>query len=382
MSERIYLSPPSQSGNEQAAVARAIESNWIAPLGPEVDEFEAELAVQSGVPFALATSSGTAAIHLALLAVGVKRGDVVVAPSFTFIGTVTPVSFIGAETWFVDSEQQSWNLDPKLLQEALASARSEDHRIGAVIAVDLFGQCGDYDRIQEICDRFKVPLVEDAAEALGATYKDIPAGSFGRVGVLSFNGNKIITTSGGGAVVSADEQLIERTRFLATQAREPEVHYEHREIGYNYRMSNLLAAVGRAQLSNLDQRVNARREIFNAYVARLSDLPGVEFMPEAPWGRSNRWLTTLTVDPDLFGATRHQIIDALAADNIEARPVWKPMHLQPVYEDARMFGGAVSAQIFRNGLCLPSGTDMTEDDIDRVAGIVRSVRDDGRPTPG
>ena len=374
MSERIYLSPPSQSGNEQAAVARAIESNWIAPLGPEVDEFEAELAVQSGVPFALATSSGTAAIHLALLAVGVKRGDVVVAPSFTFIGTVTPVSFIGAETWFVDSERQSWNLDPKLLQEALASARSEDHRIGAVIAVDLFGQCADYDRIQEICDRFKVPLVEDAAEALGATYKDMPAGSFGRVGVLSFNGNKIITTSGGGAVVSADDQLIERTRFLATQAREPEVHYEHREIGYNYRMSNLLAAVGRAQLSNLDQRVNARREIFNAYVARLSDLPGVEFMPEAPWGRSNRWLTTLTVDPDLFGATRHQIIDALAADNIEARPVWKPMHLQPVYEDARMFGGAVSAQIFKNGLCLPSGTDMTEADIDRVAGIVRSTQ--------
>jgi pyridoxal phosphate-dependent aminotransferase EpsN len=370
----MYLSPPSQSGSEEAAVARAIQSNWIAPLGPEVDAFETELAELSGVGYALATTSGTAAIHLALLGVGVRRGDVVIAPSFTFIGTVTPVSFIGAEAWFVDSERGSWNIDPKQLASALAEARSGDRRVGAVIAVDLFGQCADYDRIQEICDKYKVPLVEDAAEALGATYKEKPSGSFGRAAVLSFNGNKIITTSGGGALVSNDEELIARARFLATQAREPEVHYEHREIGFNYRMSNVLAALGRAQLSNLDRRVKARRSLFSSYVDKLGDLPGFEFMPEAPWGRSNRWLTTLTIDPAQFGFSRHQVIDALAADNIEARPVWKPMHMQPVYERARMFGGEFSKRVFDKGLCLPSGTDMTEDDIDRVVGIVRAMR--------
>jgi pyridoxal phosphate-dependent aminotransferase EpsN len=374
MSERIYLSPPSQSGAEEAAVTRAIQSNWIAPLGPEVDAFEAELAARSGVGHGLATSSGTAAIHLALLGVGVQPGDVVIAPSFTFIGTVTPVSFIGAEIWFVDSEASSWNLDPELIEQALETARSEGRRVGAVIGVDLFGQCADYDRIAAVCDRFEVPLVEDAAEALGATYKGNPAGSFGRAAALSFNGNKIMTTSGGGAIVSSNEALIQRARFLATQAREPEVHYEHREIGFNYRMSNLLAALGRAQLSNLDQRVKARRAVFDSYVAQLGDLPGIDFMPEPSYSRSNRWLTTLTIDPGRFGATRHQVIDALAADNIEARPVWKPMHLQPVYEGVRMFGGSFCERVFDEGICLPSGTNMSEDDIDRVVGIVRSAR--------
>lgn len=382
MNERIYLSPPSQSGTEEAAVTRAIQSNWIAPLGPEVDAFEAELAVRSDVGHGLATSSGTAAIHLALLGVGVRPGDVVIAPSFTFIGTVTPVAFIGAEIWFVDSEASSWNLDPDLVEQALDTARSEGRRVGAVISVDLFGQCADYDHIAAVCDRFEVPLVEDAAEALGATYKGNPAGSFGRAAALSFNGNKIITTSGGGAIVSNDEALIGRARFLATQAREPEVHYEHREIGFNYRMSNLLAALGRAQLSNLDQRVQARRALFDSYVARLGDLPGIDFMPEPSYSRSNRWLTTLTIDPDRFGATRHQVIDALTADNIEARPLWKPMHLQPVYEGVRMFGGSFCERVFEDGMCLPSGTDMSEDDIDRVVAIVRSVRDEGGPTPG
>ncbi len=373
MSERIYLSPPAQSGMEIEAVTRAIASNWIAPLGPEVDAFEAELAAQSGVGHAVATASGTAAIHLALHAIGVNPGDVVIAPSFTFIGTVTPASFIGAEIWFVDSEPGSWNLDPKLLNTALATARSDNHRLGAVIAVDLFGQCADYDRVQEVCDRYRVPLIADAAEALGATYKGSPAGSFGRAGALSFNGNKIITTSGGGALVSDDEELIARCRHLATQAREPELHYEHVEVGYNYRMSNVLAALGRAQLSNIDERVAKRRALFARYVAELGDLPGFEFMPEADYGRSNRWLTTLTIDPEQFGASRSDVIEALAADNVEARPVWKPMHMQPVFSLARMFGGEVSERLFTNGLCLPSGTDMTEEDISRVVSVVRSV---------
>ena len=374
MSERIYLSPPSQTGTEEAAVARAIQSNWIAPLGPEVDAFEAELAALSGVGHALATSSGTAAIHLALIAVGVQPGDVVIAPSFTFIGSVTPVSFLGAEVWFVDSVAKSWNMDPKLLNTALATARSDNRRLGAVVGVDLFGQCAHYKKIQKACDKYEVPLVEDAAEALGATYKGKPAGSFGQAAALSFNGNKIITTSGGGALVSDDEELIAKCRHLATQAREPELHYEHTQIGYNYRMSNILAALGRAQLENLDDRVAARRRIFDTYAEKLGDLPGVNFMPEADYGTTNRWLTTLTIDPAQFGADRSEVIAALAADNIEARPVWKPMHLQPVFTRARMFGGKVSEQIFADGLCLPSGTDMTDEDIDRVVSIVRSVR--------
>ncbi len=373
MNERIYLSPPAVLGDEEASIVAALRSNWIAPLGPEVDAFEADLAAQCGVDHALALSSGTAAIHLALIAFGVEPGDVVIAPSFTFIGSVNPVVYVGAEPWLVDSEPGSWNLDPDLLTEALTAARNEARRVGAVIAVDLIGQCADYDRITEICAEFEVPLLEDAAESLGATYGDKPAGSFGRAAILSFNGNKIITTSGGGALVSNDADLVARCRHISTQAREPVVHYEHRDIGYNYRMSNILAALGRAQLATLDERVTARRRIFDTYVEHLGDLDGIEFMPEASFGTSNRWLTALTIDPDRFGATNLDIIEALEADNIEARPVWKPMHLQPVFAGARMFGGAVSKRLFATGVCLPSGTQMSNDDIERVTGIVRSI---------
>ncbi len=373
MNERIYLSPPAVLGDEEASIVAALRSNWIAPLGPEVDAFEADLAAQCGVDHALALSSGTAAIHLALIAFGVEPGDVVIAPSFTFIGSVNPVVYVGAEPWLVDSEPGSWNLDPDLLTEALTAARNEARRVGAVIAVDLIGQCADYDRITEICAEFEVPLLEDAAESLGATYGDKPAGSFGRAAILSFNGNKIITTSGGGALVSNDADLVARCRHISTQAREPVVHYEHRDIGYNYRMSNILAALGRAQLATLDERVTARRRIFDTYVEHLGDLDGIEFMPEASFGTSNRWLTALTIDPDRFGATNLDIIEALEADNIEARPVWKPMHLQPVFAGARMFGGAVSERLFATGACLPSGTQMSNDDIERVTGIVRSI---------
>jgi dTDP-4-amino-4,6-dideoxygalactose transaminase len=373
MDERIYLSPPAVLGDEEAAIVAALRSNWIAPLGPEVDAFEADLAARSNVGHALALSSGTAAIHLAIIAADVVPGDIVIVPSFTFIGSVNPIIYAGAEPWFIDSEFESWNLDPDLLYEALTVARSEGRRVGAVMTVDLLGQCADYGRIETICAEFDVPIIEDAAEALGATYRERPAGSFGRAGVLSFNGNKIITTSGGGALVSNDGDFIARCRHLSTQAREPTIHYEHREIGFNYRLSNLLAALGRAQLASLDERVATRRRLFDTYMERLGDRDGLDFMPEAPWGTSNRWLSTLTVDARRFGASNLEIIDTLARDNIEARPVWKPMHLQPVFADARMFGGAVCETLYANGICLPSGTQMTDDDIARVIAGVRSV---------
>jgi pyridoxal phosphate-dependent aminotransferase EpsN len=378
MNSRIYLSPPSVLGDEEAAIVAALRSNWIAPLGPEVDGLEADLAERVGVDHALALSSGTAAIHLALLAMGVSADDVVIVPSFTFIGSVNPAVYIGAEPWFVDSEPDSWNLDPDLVREALEAAHSEGRRVGAVIPVDLLGQCADYAPLEAVCSEFDVPIFEDAAESLGATYRGRAAGSYGQAAALSFNGNKIITTSGGGALVSDDEDLMERCRHLSTQAREPVLHYEHRDIGYNYRMSNLLAALGRAQLATLDDRVAARRALFDAYVEQLGDIKGLEFMPEAGFGTSNRWLTALTVDPDRFGTTNLDIIEALGADNIEARPVWKPMHLQPVFAGSRMFGGAVCEGLFANGLCLPSGTQMTPDDVSRVVGIVDRVAGSAR----
>jgi len=373
MKSRIYLSPPSVLGDEEQAIVAALRSNWIAPLGPEVDGLEADLAERIGVGHALALSSGTAAIHLALLAMGVAAGDVVIVPSFTFIGSVSPVLYIGAEPWFVDSEPRSWNLDPDLVQQALEAARAEGRRVAAVIPVDLLGQCADYAPLEAVCEEFGVPMLEDAAEALGATYHDRAAGSFGRAAVLSFNGNKIITTSGGGALVSDDEALIARCRHLSTQAREPTLHYEHREVGYNYRMSNLLAALGRAQLATLDDRVTARTRLFDTYVEQLGSIDGIDFMPEASFGTSSRWLTALTVDPDRFGATNLDLIAALDSGNIEARPVWKPMHLQPLFAGSRMFGGAVCEAIFSTGLCLPSGTEMSQDDISRVVTLVEGV---------
>ena len=373
MNSRIYLSPPAVLGDEEEKLVAALRSNWIAPLGPEVDGLEADLAEAVGVEHALALSSGTAAIHLALLAMGVAAGDVVIIPSFTFIGSVNPVMYIGAEPWFVDSEPESWNLDPALVREALETARAEGRRVGAVIPVDLLGQCVDYAPLEAVCAEFGVPIFEDAAEALGATYKGRAAGSFGSAAALSFNGNKIITTSGGGALVSDDGDLIDRCRHLSTQAREPVLHYEHRDIGYNYRLSNLLAALGRAQLATLDERVASRRALFDTYEDQLADIDGIDFMPEAAYGTSNRWLTALTIDPDRFGATNLDIIAALAEDNIEARPVWKPMHLQPVFAGTRMFGRAVCEELFANGLCLPSGTEMSEDDVARVVNGVRSV---------
>jgi len=371
--KRIYLSPPHMGPTEREMLIDAFDSNWIAPIGPHVDAFEREFCETVGVPYAAALSSGTAALHLALLMLGVGPGDEVVTPSFTFATTANAVMYVGATPVFIDSDSISWNMDPGLLGEELESAAKRGKLPKAVIVVDLYGQCADYGPIIETCERYGVPVVEDAAEALGSTYKEKPAGSFGAVATFSFNGNKIITTSGGGMLVSLDAGLVKRARHLATQAKDPAPHYQHSEIGYNYRMSNLLAAVGRGQLRVLKDRVSRKREIFRFYQRAFGDLPGVSFMPIAGYGEPNYWLTCLLVDPARFGATREDIRLALEKENIEARPLWKPMHLQPVFKDCRVRSGSVSEGIFRDGLCLPSGTALTDAELHRIAGIFRSV---------
>ena len=372
-SKRIYLSPPHMGPTEREMLIDAFDSNWIAPIGPHVDAFEREFCETVGVPYAAALSSGTAALHLALLMLGVGPGDEVIVSSFTFATTANAVMYVGATPVFIDSDPISWNMDPGLLGEELESAAKRGKLPKAVIVVDLYGQCADYGPIIETCERYGVPVVEDAAEALGSTYKDMPAGSFGAVATFSFNGNKIITTSGGGMLVSLDAGMVERARHLATQAKDPAPHYQHSEIGYNYRMSNLLAAVGRGQLRVLKDRVSRKREIFHFYQRAFGDLPGVSFMPIAGYGEPNYWLTCILVDPARFGATREDIRLALEKENIEARPLWKPMHLQPIFKDCRVRSGSVSEGIFRDGLCLPSGTALTDVELHRIAGIFRSV---------
>lgn len=369
---RVYLSPPHLFGDERKLVDEAFASNWIAPLGPQVDAFEQELSAFVGVPHAVALSSGTAGLHLAMRLLDVGPGDEVICASLTFSASANPIVYERAVPVFVDCDD-TWTIDPNLLEDALETSQARGARVKAVVAVDLYGQCADYDAISAICNRFGVPLIEDAAEALGATYRGRPSGGFGRLGVFSFNGNKIITTSGGGMLVSAEKPLVDRARFLATQARDAAPHYEHSSIGFNYRLSNILAALGRAQLCTLDQRVAIRRRIFHRYLEALGDLPGVAFMPEAAYGTSNRWLTCIRIDASALGATREDVRLALEAENIEARPIWKPMHLQPVFAGCRMHGGAISKDLFENGLCLPSGSSLTREDQDRVIATVRRV---------
>ncbi len=360
---RIYLSPPDLAGTELAMLRDAVESNWIAPLGPHVDAFEAELAARLELPHAVALSSGTAALHLALEVLGVGPGDTVWCSTLTFAATANAVRYVGATPVFVDSDRRTWNMDPDLLAEGLDDAARRGALPRAVIAVDLYGQVAELEPIAAACRRHGVYLVEDAAEALGATYRGRPAGSFGDLSILSFNGNKIITTSGGGALLGRERAWIDRARYLATQARSPVRHYEHEAIGYNYRLSNLLAAVGRAQLADLERRVEARRATNLAYREALGALAGWDFMPEAPERRSTFWLTCATVADH---ARREAILDQLAADDIEARPIWKPMHLQPVFRGCRAIGGAVSEDLFARGLCLPSGSSLTPADRERV----------------
>jgi len=371
MKTRIHMSPPHMSGHEAAYVQEAFDTNWIAPAGPHLAAFEQEFCAAVGASHAAAVASGSAALHLALLVVGVKPGDEVLAPTFTFAASANPVLYLGGRPTFIDSDAASWHMDPQLLVRTLAERDRQGRLPAAVVVAHLYGLCADLDPIVEACARFEVPMVEDAAAAVGVRYKGRSPGTFGRVGAFSFNGNKIITTSGGGMVVSADSALVAHARKLATQAREPEPHFEHVEVGYNYRLSNLLAAVGRGQLKVLEERVAARRRNFDYYVRALGDLPGINFMPELSGCRHTRWLTTMTIDPARSGVDRETIRLALDEDNIESRPLWKPLHAQPVFSRYERVGGAVADQLFAQGLCLPSGSNLNEEDLERIVLVIR-----------
>jgi dTDP-4-amino-4,6-dideoxygalactose transaminase len=447
--KRIFLSPPHMGGGELKSIHEAFESNYIAPLGPMVDAFEKAFADKVGIPYALALSSGTAAMHLALRHLGIGPGDEVVASTLTFIGSVTSVIFQGATPVFIDSDRATWNMDPDLLAEELEACSKRRKLPKAVVPTDLYGQCADYNRVFDICKRYDVPVIVDAAEAMGAKYQKaepqglrtsedekvrrsetqnlsgsealspsdlwLHAGYGARAAIYSFNGNKIITTSGGGMLASDDKELIDHARKLSQQARENFIYYQHEEIGYNYRMSNIVAAIGLGQLKILDERVEKKHWIFEYYKQSLKDLPGIEFMPEAPYGRSNRWLTVVLITPEEFGVDHEAVRLALEAENIESRPIWKPMHLQPVFQaqekgkeeraseirdqgpetrgqrsegrnpqitqiqdkkryKARVVGGEVAEDLFSRGLCLPSGTAMTEEDMERVVDVIKRCR--------
>jgi dTDP-4-amino-4,6-dideoxygalactose transaminase len=369
---RIFLSPPHMGDREQHYVAEAFASNYIAPLGPMVDAFEAEFAAYTGIPHCVALTSGTAAIHLALRGFGVGAGDTVIASSLTFIGSITPILFQNATPIFIDADASTWNMDLGLLEETLADLNKKNKLPKAVLPTDLYGQCCDMKALRTICDRYGVKLVVDAAESVGATYQGQHAGYYADAAAFSFNGNKIITSSGGGMLASHDKKLIDEARFLSQQARDPAPHYEHTTFGYNYRMSNIVAAIGRGQLEVLDARVARRRDIFAMYQRELGSLTGIRFMPEAPTGQGNRWLSVMLVDATQFGVDRETIRLALEAENIESRPMWKPMHLQPVFSGAAMVGGGVSEALFRDGLCLPSGSSMSDADVLRVCEIIKS----------
>ena len=399
---KIWLSSPHMGENEFRYVKEAFDTNWIAPLGPHVNGFEADLSsrLQSNFPEPLhcaVLTSGTAALHLALILLGTVPGDVVLVQSMTFCGTTNPVTYQGAKIVFIDSEADTWNMDPQALESAIEELIQEGYRIEpfdpstphpskplstnantpgcirAIIPVHLYGMPAQMDRILEIANKHGVPVIEDAAEALGATLNGTPCGAFGTMSVLSFNGNKIITTSGGGALVSPHETLINQARFLSTQARDPAPHYQHSQIGFNYRLSNVSAGIGRGQMEVLDQRVASRRANNQFYRQAFADLPGIRFQNEPEGAFSNYWLTTLLIDPAASGGvTRETVRMSLEAVNIESRPLWKPMHLQPVFADARYVGGKVAETLFEQGLCLPSGSNLSAEDLDRVAARVRS----------
>lgn len=374
--KQILLSTPHMGTSEMEFVEEAFRTNWIAPLGPNVDAFEREVAELIGVGHAAALSSGTAAIHLALRLLGVGAGHRVFCSNFTFVASANPIVYQNAEPIFIDSEPDSWNMSPRALERAFETARAEGWKPAAVVIVNLYGQSADMDPLLEICARYDVPTVEDAAESLGATYKGQPSGSFGRLSVFSFNGNKIITTSGGGMLLSDDGDLIRKARFLSTQAREPVLHYEHKEVGFNYRMSNLLAGVGRGQLQVLDQRVLARRKVFESYLKGLEDIPGIGWMPEPEWSHSTHWLSTCTINAEAAGIDSRDLLRQLAAELIETRPLWKPMHRQPLFEHCRYFehgNESVSDRLFETGLCLPSGSNMSEDEVARIIETIREV---------
>jgi dTDP-4-amino-4,6-dideoxygalactose transaminase len=367
---RVFLSPPDVGPEERRMLLQAFDSNWIAPVGPDIDAFERELAENVGVGHAVALSSGTAALHLALLLAGVEHGDEVLVPSFTFIATAASVTYVGARPVFVDCSADSWNLDPDLVEEVLVERARSGRLPSAVVAVDLYGETADYQRLESLCRRFEVPLVEDSAEALGSTHRGRAAGSFGVAGTFSFNGNKIVTTSGGGMMVTQSPQLAERALHLATHAREPFAHFEHNTVGYNYRLSNLLAALGRAQLRRLDSSIECRRQIDTEYTKGLTGLPGLSPMPRTAAGTSNYWLSCILIDPEIFGTDRERVRLALEAADIESRPTWKPIHLQQAFSGISLVGPGHCAQVFDRGLCLPTGSALSPADQSRIIEII------------
>lgn len=371
---RIYLSSPHMGGNEQKYIQEAFDQNWVAPIGPNVDAFEKDIANYCGVRHVAALSSGTAAIHLALIMLGVQRDDEVISSSLTFSATVNPIAYLGATPVLIDSEPETWNMDPELLETAIIERQKLGKRIKAIIAVHIYGMPAKISGIKDISVKYGIPLVEDAAEALGSRYEGRLLGSFGDLGILSFNGNKIITTSGGGALLSDNPEFINKARFLSTQARDEAPHYQHSQIGYNYRMSNILAGIGRGQLEMIEDRVRKRRENFFFYKEHISAYEGITFLEE-PDDRffSNHWLTTILIDNEKTGTSREQIYTLLEANNIESRPIWKPMHLQPVFSSCPAFVNGVSENIFNNGLCLPSGSNLKEEERANVLEVIKAL---------
>lgn len=369
---RLYLSVPHMGEGELRYTTEAFTTNWLSTVGPNLDAFERAFTARVGLPSVM-LGSGTAAIHLALRLLGVGPGDEVICPTLTFVASVNPALYLGARPVFIDSTPESWNLDPALLDEFLTRRARSGKVPKAIVVVHLYGQSADMDPILEICARHGVLVLEDAAEAVGTLYKGRPAGTMAPVGAYSFNGNKIITTSGGGALVARDKAWVDRARFWSQQARDPGVAYEHTQMGYNYRMSNVLAGMGRGQLEVLDQRVARRREIAFTYARAFADLEGLSLMPQAAYGLHTNWLSTFTVDRDALGVDRDAVIAALASEDIEARPVWKPMHLQPLFAGVECVGGAVAERCFSDGVCLPSSTNMSEGDQARVIEVVRRL---------
>ncbi len=374
MSKRIYLSPPHMSGEELKFVNEAFETNWVSPAGPHIDAFEQELAAYCGVEHCAVLSSGTAAIHLALIILGVKQGEEVLCSTFTFSGSCNPIVYVGASPVFIDSENETWNMDPDLLEEAIVERTKKARKPKAIIVVHLYGMPAKMDRIMEIARRYEIPVIEDAAEALGSTYFGKAAGSLGDIGIYSFNGNKIITTSGGGALLSNNAQWVQKARFLATQARDPAPYYQHSEVGYNYRLSNVCAAIGRGQLKVIEDRVAQRRANFEFYRSGLARAKGLRFLQEPDGIFTNRWLTTILLDKTVNqSVTPEKVRIGLEKANIESRPLWKPMHLQPVFKGCRSFVNGVSEELFGQGICLPSGSNLKKEEIEVVIGHILDI---------
>lgn len=366
MSERIWLSKPHMGGGERKYIDKAFADNFIAPLGPNVDGFEEDLCRFTGAKYTAVLSSGTAALHLALILSGVERGDEVICQSFTFSASANPIVYQGATPIFVDSEPDTWNICPGALETAIKDRLAKGKKVKAVVPVYLYGMPAKINEIIEICSKYNIPIIEDAAEALGSTYNGKALGTYGKFGVLSFNGNKIITTSGGGALISEDGVLIQKARNLATQARDPAPHYQHSQIGYNYRMSNICAGIGRGQMEILNERVAQRRKVYDYYVKNLGDIDGISFQPQAVESFSNRWLTAILLNPNEIGISYNELRLALEIENIETRPLWKPMHLQPIFKEAPFYSTGLSEKYFNSGLCLPSSSSLTEPELERV----------------